>query len=99
MFDFGGGDGVVDEAEETVGFGGVDQFFCDFVDSVVEVVEADLWDGSISIFGWCHVDGMRVDKMREGMVRFERLDEVVRIEVVGGSEECLVICRQRPEGR
>jgi len=52
---FGEADAVVDEAEEAICFGGVDELGGDLVDAVGEVMEGDFRDGAVCIFGCvCH---------------------------------------------
>lgn len=59
-FDLGGGDAVVDEDEEAVGFSGQDQLLGYLFDSIWEVMEGDFGDRPVGVFGfWCHGFGRR----------------------------------------
>lgn len=42
---------MVDEAEETVGFGGMDELGSYLIDAGGEIMEGDLGDGTIGVFG------------------------------------------------
>lgn len=58
VLDFWEGDAVVDEPEESVCFGGVDELGGDFFNASVEVVKGDFGDRAFRVFGGCHFEGL-----------------------------------------
>ena len=45
---------MVDNAKESFVLGGGGELPCYFIDSVLEIGERDLWDGSFKVFGGRH---------------------------------------------
>jgi len=59
---------MVDEAEEAVCFGGVDELGGYFVDAVGEVVEGYFWDRAVGVLGWCHCVSVACVRQRRRFV-------------------------------